>query len=154
MSALSAESLCQRYETKLNKFRARPMTEDEIIIRTWASICDNLQAASFADGADDFTKKSLRSAARQIRSCLAKGGKQLPKSKDLAMLKNASALAYNEANRQIEAMVAEVDEMARLIVAGHALKRRLNACRIRLVHAIMVLGNNIQDLVEKKGAKQ
>jgi hypothetical protein len=130
------------------------MTEDEIIIRTWASICENLQAASFADGADDITKKSLRAAARQIRSCLLKGGKQFPKGKDIEVQKNASALAYNEANRQIEAMVADVDEMARLIAAGHSLKHRLKACRIRLVHAITVLGYNIQDLVEKEGAEQ
>jgi hypothetical protein len=129
------------------------MSEDEIIVRTWAGICDKLQEQSFAEGCDERTKKSLRSASRQIRGCLITGKKQAPKSKDLEMLKRASALCYSVVSEELESMTAEADEMARLISAGHALKQRLKACRIRLVHAIMVIANNIEDLKEKRGGE-
>jgi hypothetical protein len=129
------------------------MSEDEIIVRTWAGICDKLQEQSFAEGCDERTKKSLRSASRQIRGCLITGKKQAPKSKDLEMLKRASALCYSVVSEELESMTAEADMMARLIVGGHFLKRRLNACRTRLVHAIMVIANNIEDLKEKRGGE-
>lgn len=148
---MTAEELCIKYEYKVGKFRSRPMLEDEIIVRTWATICNKLQEKSFEKGVDLKTKKSLRNASSQIRVCLTTRKKYIPKSKDLDMLKLASALCYSVASEELESMTAEVDMMARLIVGGHFLKRRLNSCRTRLVHAIMVMANNIEDLKEKKG---
>jgi hypothetical protein len=146
---MTGEELCRKYEHKINKFRLRPMMEDEIIVRTWASICERLQAKSFDKGIDVKTAKSLRSASRQIRGCLLTGKKTAPSTKDIEILKRASALCYAEANAHLEAMTVDVDAMARLIVAGHVLKRRLNACRERLIHAIMVIADNIECLKEK-----
>ena len=86
----------------------------------------------------------MRLAAREIRCALAKT--KHVNVNDESILKGAESQCYSVASEKLGEMIFDADLMVRLITGGHALKRRLNACRIRLVHAIAVIGNNIQSL--------
>ena len=143
---MNAEELCSRYEVKVSKHKLRPLDEDEIIVIVWANICNTLQEQSFSQKMSMKERKSMRMASRLIRCALAQNNRKYLKDNNRDILRMADAKIKSVGMSIIEALVMDVDEMARLINGGHPLKRRLNACRIRIVHVVSVLSDNLQHL--------
>jgi hypothetical protein len=140
---LSVDELLSKYEVAVNKYRTRPMTEDEVIIAAWSKATQLLNERAFSE-ADAVRRKAMRMGAREIRKCMAHAGHVT--NKDLEMIKTAEMICADTMTEVLEGLVVDVDAMARLIMAQHVQHRRINACRIRVVRAVNVMAQNVDEI--------
>jgi hypothetical protein len=141
---MTMDELLGPYEWNLGRGRVKAKAEDEIIVDAWTRICRLLEdRANVTASANE--RRNMRYAAREIRAALEQRF-DLLKLTDEARLR-ASVRECQIVGREIgERMVLDLDEMNRLIAAGHPLKRRLRAVAIRLSNALGVLLPNIEGL--------
>lgn len=138
------EDRYNRYDVPLRGNRRKAKTAAEIVNDAWARVVALLDERAACASTSPQVRREMRAASRAVRIALM--GEKPIEHMTGERLKEGFRHFERVAQEVAEEMLADLDEMARLIAAGHPLKKRLTPIRGRLYEAVHFVTRNVARL--------